>query len=267
MSIQKFIDISPSDEAYWRAIILFGRNVASYKFALAKSLLEANRTHISIEDLAIPYAAHICEHLKKEDKQGTSASSRFLTACRDFNAGTISSDSLHDITIKHGFSYVLDAFHIVNNAQISNIFFEKYKKNGKTYLSLTNNLLKIYEQNDILSLINEIEARWRLVETAWALSLSRNALSVHYDSESKYLATFTSTRRKNITSARDALNGYQKGKCFYCMHNITTNNSDIDHFFPHTLTNFIPNINFDGIWNLAGSATEGERASLQKSLT
>ena len=35
-----FIETQPTLENYWRAIILFGRNVASYKFSLGKSLLE-----------------------------------------------------------------------------------------------------------------------------------------------------------------------------------------------------------------------------------
>ncbi len=38
--MSKFYEIEPSLENYWRAVILFGRNVASYKFALAKSLHE-----------------------------------------------------------------------------------------------------------------------------------------------------------------------------------------------------------------------------------
>lgn len=36
----RFYEIEPTVENYWRAVILFGRNVASYKFALAKSLYE-----------------------------------------------------------------------------------------------------------------------------------------------------------------------------------------------------------------------------------
>ena len=35
-----FIDHNPSLETYWRSIILLGKNVASYKFSLAKTLLE-----------------------------------------------------------------------------------------------------------------------------------------------------------------------------------------------------------------------------------
>ncbi len=33
--IEEFKEQYPSLESYWRSIILFGRNVASYKFALA----------------------------------------------------------------------------------------------------------------------------------------------------------------------------------------------------------------------------------------
>lgn len=33
--VERFQDKHPSWESYWRSVILFGRNVASYKFALA----------------------------------------------------------------------------------------------------------------------------------------------------------------------------------------------------------------------------------------
>ncbi len=35
-----FDEVNPSLESYWRSVILFGQNSATYKFALAKSLLE-----------------------------------------------------------------------------------------------------------------------------------------------------------------------------------------------------------------------------------
>lgn len=131
MTISRFMETAPSLESYWRAIILFGRNVASYKFALAKSLLDIQESSIALEDLARPYAAHICEHLKKEDKQCTSQSSKFLDTCRSFNAGELDEATLYAITEKLGFINVLDAFHIVNAAPIGPSFFQKYKKTGK----------------------------------------------------------------------------------------------------------------------------------------
>ena len=64
-----FVDKNPTLETSWRSIILLGRNVASYKFALAKSLLEidAKKTEIEIEKLAVPFAKNICEHLLKKE--------------------------------------------------------------------------------------------------------------------------------------------------------------------------------------------------------
>ena len=35
-----FTETTPTLESFWWSIILFGRNVASYKFALGKSLLD-----------------------------------------------------------------------------------------------------------------------------------------------------------------------------------------------------------------------------------
>ena len=35
-----FLAKAPTLEGNWRAVVLFGRNVASYKFALAKTLLD-----------------------------------------------------------------------------------------------------------------------------------------------------------------------------------------------------------------------------------
>ena len=83
-----FLPTQPSNEDYWRGIVLLGRNVATYKLALAKSLLElapAGETFITMEELAVPYAHHPAEHLKKAQRQITSSRSQFLDTCRKFN--------------------------------------------------------------------------------------------------------------------------------------------------------------------------------------
>ena len=92
MSIEQFQEEYPSLESYWRSIILFGRNVASYKFALAKSLLEiapAGKTEIYLEELAEPFSRNLCEHIAVAPKQVTSQSSQFLDTCTRYNAGEI----------------------------------------------------------------------------------------------------------------------------------------------------------------------------------
>ena len=174
-----FIEVQPTLENYWRSIILFGRNVASYKFALGKSLLELSRQGkeiVTLDDLAEPFARHICEHLQLADKQATSKSSRFLTACRKFNAGEVEREELLDTTAKLGFANVIDAFHVVHDGDIDVRFFTDERKGKEKGIRLTEDLFKLSEQYQYRNLPTEIEARWRLVETAWALNLPRHVL-------------------------------------------------------------------------------------------
>ena len=86
-----FQDAAPTPAGDWRHIVRFGRNVASYKFALGQALLAlaAQQTFVPLAELAVPYAAGLCEHLQVEDRQSTSAQSQFLDACRSRNRGDL----------------------------------------------------------------------------------------------------------------------------------------------------------------------------------
>lgn len=255
--MKKFYDTTPDVESFWRAAILFGRNVASYKFALAKSLLQfQNRKDdlVTLEELASPFAKHICEHLRHSPKQATSPSSKFLENCKRFNSGEISQEQIDQITAKLGFINVIDAFHIVNQGELPTRFFIDERKELKG-IRLTENLLKLHESAELASLTMEVESRWRLVETAWSLNISRNVVGVDYEPESDLLIATQDTRRVNVTSSKTALNGYQKGRCFYCFTNVGVSSdsadlADVDHFFPHTLKQHKIAEPIDGVWNL-----------------
>jgi hypothetical protein len=55
-----FQDAARTPEGDWRHIVRFGRNVASYKFALGQALLDLGarqQAFVRLEDLAVPYAA------------------------------------------------------------------------------------------------------------------------------------------------------------------------------------------------------------------
>jgi len=257
-SIEVFQEEHPSLESYWRSIILFGRNVASYKFALAKSILEiapTGKTEITFEELATPFSRNLCEHIANAPKQATSSSSQFLEACINRNSGVLSQEALIDITVKKGFNNVIDAFHIVNDAQIPIKFYEKDYSRGCKKIILTDDVFKLQETVFYENFVHETEARWNLVETVWELGVSRNLLNVSYDDENKLLFVDDKLRRKDVTSARDALNGYQKGKCFYCFDDISVESGneglcDVDHFFPHTMQRYFTNTNMNGVWNL-----------------
>jgi len=250
-----FYQTEPTLENYWRAIILFGKNVATYKFALAKSLYELgsfNNDLVSLEQLAAPFSRHLCEHLRHSPKQITSPSSKFLAACNQFNQGSLSKDALIQQTVKLGFNNVIDAFHIVNNREISQRFFVDERKTNKG-IRITDNFFKLTELDQFSNFELETEARWLLVEQGWKMGVTRNLLSVEYDRDLKTLFTGSKERRVNITSCKDSLNGYQKGKCFYCYDPISVVNTednfaDVDHFFPWVLQQDLPNVN--GVWNL-----------------
>jgi hypothetical protein len=225
----------PSLESQWRAIILFGKNSATYKFAFAQALLElvgTETTTITLADLAEPFSRHLVRHLQQHDKQGSASSSKFLTACRRFIAQELSQADLLAQTERLGFVNVVDAFQVVNSGlQLKSSF---------------------HFQNFAL----EADARWQLVETAWNLQLNPNLLEVQYDElQGLFFLEHSLLRRVDITSVREALNGYQKGKCFYSFQDISVQSGSptlcqVDHFLPHLNKQAHLPANINGVWNL-----------------
>jgi hypothetical protein len=119
--MSNFLATQPTDENYWRGIVLLGRNVATYKLALAKSLLElgsAGKTFVTLDELAIPYTRHLTTHLKHSDKQINARSSSFLDVCRRFSASEATQSQLIESAVNMGFNNVIDAFHIVNRGEV-----------------------------------------------------------------------------------------------------------------------------------------------------
>lgn len=264
---RKFIAKDPELEDFWRGIILYGRNVASYKFALAKALLELKPQSgqlVKLDDLAPIYARKIADHIKISETQGTFGSSKFLDACKRFGEGLISSNDLTDTTVRLGFANVIDAFHVVGPSPVPRRFFIDERKSNRG-IRITDEFSELQSRNQFVNLHGEVEARWRLVETAWRLGVSRNLLSLGYDDVDESLFCIDENkRRKSVTGSRNALNGYQKGKCFYCFSDIKLAGDrdklpDVDHFFPHALKQHGLLGNLDGVWNLVLSCRECNR--------
>jgi len=229
-NITLFQETHPSLESYWRSVILFGRNAASYKFALAKSLLEiapTGRTGITLEELADPFSRHLCEHIAHSPRQVTSSGSKFLDACRSYNDGTSTHEALLQATVKNGFNNVIDAFHIVNNGALPVAFYTKDYSARSRKIILTDEIFKLQDTAFFDNFAKETESRWRLVETAWEQNISAGLLDIQYSELGDLLYIDTKRfRRKAVTSARAALNGYQKGKCFYCFDDISIGELD-----------------------------------------
>jgi len=255
-----FAGESESVSQHWRSVVLFGLNVASYKFALAKSLLElgqAGREKVTLEELAVPFTRHVCEHIGRVDRQGTFEHSRFLDACRFRNAGRIGDDELWTAAATLGFNNVIDAFHTVSSTEIPTRFFIDERRTATRGIRLTDELLALAATGCMAAdLTGEAESRWRLVEEAWAARAAGHQVTVLYDAPRELLVPALLGKRRPITEARPALNGYQKGHCFFCFRPITLvagpdgGNADVDHFFPFVLNARGFPIDLDQVWNL-----------------
>jgi hypothetical protein len=117
-------------------------------------------------------------------------------------------DRLRRITVASGFQNVIDAFHNLQGRETPARFFADNRK-SKVGITVTDELLQLKESSQFPSLLPEAESRWRLVETAWQLRLSRSTLLVSVDLETNLIFAATSSlRRPTITTCRDALNGY-----------------------------------------------------------
>ena len=102
-------------DTYWRSIILFGQNVASYKFALAQSLIDRSLRNAFVRRQPGTTRRAVfpppSDHSKAAPKQTTSRSIRYLDACKRYNEGQLTSADLVAATVKLGFNNFLDAFH------------------------------------------------------------------------------------------------------------------------------------------------------------
>lgn len=271
-TIDEYILTGSPEESNWRSVILFGRNAASYKFALAQALIDLakqDRDSVTLDQLAGPYTRHLCEHLAHSPKQSTSRSSKFIDACSGFNNGEITHDALIATAVQLGFNNVLDAFHVVNQGDVPVKFFEKDFSRESKRLILTDEVFRLANSAEAGNIVQETESRWNLVETAWEQGISSSLLRISYDELGQAFVAESGTRRKDVTSARGSLNGYQKGHCFYCYAPIDAADGtvktegglilpesakpdlcDVDHFFPHALAVQVPEVNWDGVWNL-----------------
>lgn len=267
----RFYDIDPSLENCWRAVVLLGRNEASYKFALAKALLELAEKQpnfVLLEDLAEPFSRYIVEHVKSGNKQGKNPG-KFLNTCKEYHQGKINHDELIKVTSKLGFQNVIDAFHNVNNAEVPHRFFADERNGRNKGIRLTDNLFKLYGLHSSGNFGPEVESRWRLVETGWELNIPASLISVEHNLEEDRLFFSDENRRINITSVRDLLNGYQKGRCFYCFQDISiisgsSQLADVDHFHPWSLKKRGVGANLDGVWNLVLACVDCNRGNAGK---
>lgn len=262
----KFITNDESLETQFRSIYLLGANTTTYKFSLAQSLLSYQNSHqsfISLDDLTPKFASYLLEHVKTKKRQTNgSGSGKLLNAMMLYDKGQIAEEQMLNIVRVEGFKYVLDAFHRLPNKEQATPFFHKGLKGKQQGIILTDELFLLFKSHDINNLDEEIEGRWNLVESAWS---EENEITIQYDIETEKLfylkpvsnnSFMHSHLRTDLTSVRKPLNGYQKGKCFYCHCPISIksnqkNTCDVDHLIPMSIQySSTYDLQLNEAWNL-----------------
>ena len=184
--------------------------------------------------------------------------------CRKFNTGELSQNGLVEVAMRYGFNNVIDAFHVVGPKEVPQRFYIDERKDNAG-IRITDEFSELLGGDQAINLPLEVEARWRLVETAWELGLNRSLISIGFNTETEELfALDNARRRKAVTGSRDALNGYQQGECFYCRASLEVEGIDkafpeVDHFFPHVLKSMGFGAEIDGVWNLVLACKECNR--------
>lgn len=248
-----------SADSLWRAIILFGRNSATYKFAFAKTLLDSideEKTILRLDDLAKPFSQYLIQHLRAGYSQGNEGQFVSTLTSHIKDPESTSLDEVIEVTKRDGFKNVVNAFQNVAGGTIPRKFYDGEYQGRNTQIVLTDELLGLRDSIQYENFMDETEARWRLVETAWNLKINPNNLEVKYDELGEMLFIETDImKRVDVSKSRDSLNGYQDGKCFYCCNDLSIVTSSenichVDHLLPHANKRQHLPANINGVWNL-----------------
>ena len=246
----KFLTNDETLETQFRSIYLLGANTATYKFALAQSLLDLNiteQTFISLDDLTPLFAKHLLRHIQTEKRQiSGSVTGKLLNTLQLYHHGQINEALMLNVVRVEGFKYVLDAFHRLPAKKQATPFFHKDLHQKQQGIILTDELFHLFNSQEIGNFREEIEGRWHLVESAWS---EKGVIEIQYDIDTEELfylkpvsnnSFMHSHLRTDLTAVRKPLNGYQKGRCFYCYCPISIesnqpNTCDVDHLIPMSI--------------------------------
>jgi len=243
MDLAKGGDFNPDD--YWKAIILYGLNAATYKMALAKCLLnfaKYPKTVISWGELAEAFYSqykHRLADYQMPQQSNPGRMTKLERIVKQVDIGHITDDEAINRVASEGFKDVIPRFQTIGiNSQIAADYFYEFDF-GKS-LVLKDNLLQIAESTPS-QLEEEINARWNLLEGAFSINQTQSQYQLANDIRMIYLEN--GYERKSLSENVPFLQGYQGNVCFYCGEVFTTS-VVVDHVLPRQV------INHDEVWNL-----------------
>jgi hypothetical protein len=159
---------------YWKAIVLYGLNAATYKIALGKTIIEftdEGRSTIEWPDLAKKYLDNYINRLAENPKPQQSNAARLTVMeriVRALHSGQINYNHAVERVATEAFNDVIPRFQTIgSNKEIVASRFYHFDHGSKLYLR--DAVFEISEQNKI-ELLDELEARWSLLEGAFSIA-------------------------------------------------------------------------------------------------
>ncbi|MGE5580209.1 MAG: HNH endonuclease [Bacillota bacterium] len=230
-----------SDRDFWRAIILYGLNTATYKMALGQclaDLVRQGRTQISLDNLALEFHTLYKKRLENGKPQlVTPGRQSIMEQVVELSSlGQIDEETIISRVKAQPFAEVIPRFHTVNGQALAVKFYEVVKDN----LIISDETCRLFEGGRGFDLLYELGSRWSLLESSFQMRRDDSALV--NDVRRFYLER--GYARTEITSLVPALQGYQNGICFYCGEAMGEEEIHVDHVIPRQL------VHHDEVWNL-----------------
>ena len=237
----------PTSKDWWRALILYGNNMSTYKMGLGDLLIKyANNNKEKIplrelsEDFLDIYQKRVDDGKHQKKRTMVKGEEKGLTVIetelKKIQQGETTREKAINSVQKGSLeTMVLKKFHTVFNRQIPDPFYQV----TKTHLILQKNTLDTFTDNQNKPLNQELSSRWELLEFGFENTKKEESLEVDFDAE----IVIKKNKRTPISQLRPILNGYQRGNCFYCGLKLD-DSIEVDHVIPWSA------VKHDEIWNL-----------------
>ena len=234
-----------SDSDFWRGIILYGLNAATYKIALGKILIELSDQGVEKVDWDLlsksffdSYYDRIANRIHMPQQSTPGRWTVMESIVKTHLTGNISKTEAIERVGREAFDNVIPRFQTIGRDKdiVADKFYE-FKLGKELIIKDSLHEIVAHYKKDLLT---EIDARWSLLEGAF--SLKRGNFQLQNDVLDIYLSK--GYERTNITGNIPFLKGYQGNTCFYCGENIPEGDTHVDHVLPRAI------LNHDEIWNL-----------------
>jgi len=233
-----------SAEDYWRAIILYGLNQATYKIALGKSLITLSgqgKTVFTWDELSAEFLRQYRKRLDVSEPmpQQAIATRRTVmeTVVSELRVGRLNETTAIEKVGLNAFNDVIHRFHtVIGLGDTENKF---YTVDFGRSIALTDELYRVVESSKS-TLLDELNSRWSLLEGAFSIKSGNYELA----NEIRDTYLIRGSERKPITKNIPFLQGYQGNVCFYCSEEMIAGDIHVDHVLPRQV------VQHDDLWNL-----------------